>query len=138
MSDGHLDLTIHLPGELMGRLEQAARNDLRTPEAEAAWLIRDALIRLDTVVNSRTRRDRLRDSGPLRDLLSAAIMEAGKPSHREIARAACAQHQQISHTTVSEIVRGAHFPSWALVEAIAAGLGTSPGRFRAAWEKAAE
>ena len=50
---------------------------------------------------------------------------------------ACAQHQQISHTTVSEILRGAHFPSWGLVEAIAAGLGTDPARFRAAWEKAA-
>jgi Helix-turn-helix domain len=138
MSDGHLDLTVHLPGELMGQLEQAARNDLRTPEAEAAWLIRDGLIRLDTiVVNSRIRRDRLRDSTELRARLNAVIMEGGKPSHRAIARAASEQGCQISHTTVSEILRGAHFPSWGLVEAIAMGLGVNPAQFRPAWEKAA-
>lgn len=138
MSDGHLDLTIHLPGELMALLTVAARNDLRTPEAEAAWLLRDALIRMDTVVvNARTRRDRLRDSTELRARLNAVIMECGRPSHRKIARAACAQGHSISHTTVSEILRGAHFPSWGLIEAIAAGLGVSPAQFRPAWEKAA-
>lgn len=138
MNGEHLDLTVHLPGELMALLEVAARRDLRTPEAEAAWLIRDKLTQMDTViVNARTRRDRLRDSTELRARLNAAIMEAGKPSHRKIARAACEQGFQISHTTVSEILRGAHFPSWGLVEAIAAGLGVSPAQFRPAWEKAA-
>lgn len=132
-------LALELPDEIMALLEQAARHDLRTPEAEAAWLLRDALTRLDTViVNSRTRRERLRDSGPLREQLSAAIMAAGKPSHREIARTAEARGYSISHTTVSEILRGAHFPSWRLVEAIAFALNTRPDRFRAAWEKAAE
>jgi transcriptional regulator with XRE-family HTH domain len=138
MTDGCLPLAIELPGEIMAQLEEAAKAELRTPEAQALWLIRDGLGRMGArVATGKTRQERLRDAGLLRSQLTDAIVAKGRPSHREIARAAETRGYSISHTTVSEIMRGAHFPTWQLVEAIAFALDTSPDKFRAAWEKAA-
>ena len=138
MSEGDARLTVVVPAELYALLEEAARADLRTPDAEALWLIRDGLARMDArVVTGKTRQQRLRDAGLLRSQLTDAIVAKGRPSHREIARAAEARGYSISHTTVSEIMRGVHFPTWQLVQAIAFALDTSPDKFKAAWEKAA-
>jgi hypothetical protein len=136
VSDGYV-LTVKVPSELMDLLLQTARRDLRTPEDQALWLIRDGLFRADPGPLARTsRKDRLRAAGPLTAQLRAAFRQAGQPSHRAVARQAIARQHQISHTTLSEVMRGTHFPSWQLVEAIAAGLGTDPDRFRSAWEQA--
>jgi hypothetical protein len=139
VSGGEAPLTVWLPGDLLEQLEEAARDELRTTEAQAQWLIRTGLhSREARITAARTNQDRLRDAEELRGLLAKAVLETGKPSHREIARLAEDRGYSISHTTVSEIMRGAHFPSWRLVEAIAFALNLTPGRFRKAWEKAAQ
>jgi hypothetical protein len=139
---GDAPLTVMLPAGLMRQLAVAAAHDLRAPEAEALWLIRDGLARLDARRAPRPRRvtleDRLEAATPLFAELAAAYAEAGRPSTRQVTAAAREARHSISHTTVHDILIRKRVPSWAVTEAFAAGLGISPGRFKAAWAQAWE
>jgi hypothetical protein len=142
VSDGHLSLAIALPGWLMTQLNEAAAYDLRTPEAEALWLIRDGLARMDARRAPRPRRtaleDRLEAAKPLFAELAAAYAEAGCPSTRSVTAAAREAGHSISHTTVHDILIQKRAPSWQVTEAFAAGIGADAGRFKAAWVQARE
>jgi DNA-binding XRE family transcriptional regulator len=62
-------------------------------------------------------------------LLRVLKLHAGHPSDSEIAGRA-----GLSHTTVSNVTRGAHLPPWETAVKIIEALGGDSGDFREAWE----
>lgn len=65
----------------------------------------------------------------LRSALQSLHMRAGQPSARVIARGI----GSISHTTVSQTLRGDRVPSWPLLSKIILGLGGDEDEFRDLW-----
>jgi Tfp pilus assembly protein PilF len=64
----------------------------------------------------------------LRDL----HLQAGKPSYRSISRAL----EDVSHTTVAELLGGRRIPSWSIVERVVKQLGGDEDQFRSLWLEA--
>lgn len=78
-----MNITVQISRELLASLRQEADSQFRTPEQQAAWIIRRYLERKP----DRTPEERLISAEPLFDELDRLREKAGHPSYRKIAGA---------------------------------------------------
>src|SRR5690348_10913039 len=73
-------------------------------------------------------------AGQLASALRDLHLQAGKPSYRSISRAL----EDVSHTTVAELLGGRRIPSWSIVERVVKQLGGDEDQFRPLWLEASQ
>jgi len=124
-----MELRIDLPDELAGELAAAAEAQLRTPEAQAAWILRSAL---KNAANGAGRQQRLARYQPVLKELRELHLQAGKPSIRDIAERTGLGRGPV-HLALSGTVSA---PSLRTLDAMVRDLGGDTEHFRAMWIEA--
>lgn len=133
LSVSHL-LTVELPDEIMSALGVLAGKQCRTPEEQASWLIRQAVIP-PRGPGRRSPEPVRRDFGQLFAELAALHLAAGAPTVRELAATISdgADKYQVGHSTVHGLLRGARAPRWPLLEQMVIALHGDVEHFRQLW-----
>jgi hypothetical protein len=121
-------ILVRLPADIAAQLAELAESEFRTPEAQAAALIRDGIRRSAAMTGPRPVRDQ-QASLDLAARMQELRLEAGHPSTRVIAEG-CGM---TSHTTVAEFMRGKRLASWATVSAVVTFLGGDPADYKESW-----
>lgn len=121
------ELVLAVPAEMMQWLTATAERDFRTPEAQALWVLAQALRR------ESSRSARVEVSAELTTELRLLHEAAGFPSTRAISRKAAQNGDMVSHTSVHEAIAGHRLLSWRVMEAMVKALDGDPEHFRSLW-----
>jgi hypothetical protein len=127
-------LTIDVPEDIMRQLQEIASTELRTPESQALWFLREALNRKPRK-KQQTLTARLVPYQPIFDELKRLCLLQGNPSCRMIAEAVRRRDKgyTISHSTVNTVITGTSVPAWAPLEKITVALNGNPGAMKQLW-----
>jgi hypothetical protein len=134
-------LTIDVPDDLMARLSDIAEAELRTPESQALWFLREAINnpvkgRQVTAVPDATR---LAYFQPVFAELKRLHLQAGKPSCRAVADDIRRRDKgyTVAHSTVNNMLLGVSAPSWPALERVTTALNGDIARMKQLWMTAA-
>jgi hypothetical protein len=130
-------LSINVPEDIMSRLQEVADAELRTPESQALWFLREALNRQPRRKQDQaeTRAVRLVPYQPVFAELKRLCLQQGNPSSRMIAEAIRRRDKgyTISHSTVSAVIAGTAVPAWPSLEKITIALNGDLASMKQLW-----
>lgn len=128
-------LNIALPDDddLARWLATAARENFRSPEQHALWIISNARARAFYHARPLRQRVRAEDAQVLLDALRELYRRAGSPSTRMLAARITQAGVAVSHSTVHDALSGKRAVSWHRTEALVEALGGDVEAFRALW-----
>lgn len=123
-----VQLTLHVQDDLMTWLAATARDNFRTPDQQALWIIH----------NARSRRVPQHSAAPdtaqpLFDELRRLHAHAGLPSSRVISQRIRNHEGAVSHTTVNDVLSGRKVPSWRVLASILTVLDGDAEHVRTLW-----